>query len=241
MIDIHSHLLPSIDDGAQTIDDSIVLAKIAVSKGMTHSVITPHIHPGRYDNDKKSIQKAFDCLQKALIKEKIPLKIAYAAEVRISVEMMALIAEQKIPFLGRFEEQDIILLEFPHSHILPGSEKLISWLKKRNIRPIIAHPERNKEIQAEISKVVPLLEAGCFLQVTAGSLVGRFGEKSQKVARQLVERHWADFVASDAHNIKHRPPDLSEAYQYLCTRYDENMAKDLLVHNPWALVKDKFN
>ena len=98
MIDIHSHILPGIDDGAETLSESLLLARFAVNNGITHSVITPHIHHGRYENDIISIKNAFDTLQQALWQHSIPLKIAFAAEVRISVEMMTMIAANNIPF-----------------------------------------------------------------------------------------------------------------------------------------------
>jgi protein-tyrosine phosphatase len=240
MIDIHSHLLQVIDDGEKTLDESIALAKYAVNKGITHSVMTPHIHPGRYDNDINSIRCAFNCLKNALLEQKINLKIAYAAEVRISVEMMSLITQNKIPFLGEYHQQRILLLEFPHSHILPGSDKLIHWLNQRQIKSIIVHPERNKELQANPSKIIPFLKAGCLLQVTAGSLVGKFGMKSQKIARLLIENNGADFIASDAHNLKHRPPDLSEAYNYLLHTLGKNKANKFIFDNPWRIVRHHF-
>ena len=239
-IDIHSHLLPCIDDGAQTLDDAIELARYAVAHGITHSVITPHIHPGRYDNDKDTIKAAFDQLQYEINKQNIALKIAYAAEVRISVEMMELIKQNKIPFLGQLQNKNILLLEFPHSHILPGSEKLITWLTNRNIKPIIVHPERNKELQADFSKITPFLKAGSLLQVTAGSLIGKFGPKSQDIARILIENNWAHFVATDAHNLQHRPPDLNEVNQYLQHTIGKTQTRKLLFDNPWSIVNNKF-
>lgn len=240
MIDIHSHLIPAIDDGAQTLDEAMALVRYAVARGITHSVLTPHIHPGRYDNDSDTIHHAFELLNNEIQKQNIPLKIAYAAEVRISVEMMDLITQNKIPFLGQYEEQNILLLEFPHSHILPGSDKLVNWLIKRNIKPMIVHPERNKELQADISKITPFLKAGCFLQVTAGSLVGKFGPKSQQVAQILIENQWAAFIATDAHNLKHRPPDLSEVNTFLTSTLGKTKAQKLLHDNPWNVVKKQF-
>ncbi|WP_198263919.1 CpsB/CapC family capsule biosynthesis tyrosine phosphatase [sulfur-oxidizing endosymbiont of Gigantopelta aegis] len=82
----------------------------------------------------------------------------------------------------------------------------MNWLLKRNIKPIIVHPERNKEIQADFTKIAPFLKAGCLLQITANSVVGKFGSKSQQVAQTLLEKQWVDFIATDAHNLKHRPP-----------------------------------
>ncbi len=239
-IDIHSHLLPGIDDGAKNLGDAIELAQYAVNSGISHSVLTPHIHLGRYDNDHETIHEAFIQLKNELIKQKIPLKIAYAAEVHISPDIMPLLKDNKIPFLGRYKDQNIMLLEFPHSHIIPGTDNLIRWLFKHNIRPIIVHPERNKELQADISKIKPFLKMGCLLQITAGSLIGKFGPKCEQISRFLIENKYAYFVATDAHNIKNRPPELADVNHYLVATMGKEEAKKLLYFNPWNIVKHKF-
>ena len=116
MIDLHCHLLPGIDDGPQTLDESLQLARIAVKNGITHSVVTPHILPGRYDNDSDSIAAVFERFREALRVEQIPLQVAMAAEVRLDPEIIGMIAENRVPFLGEINGYKIILLEFPHGH-----------------------------------------------------------------------------------------------------------------------------
>ncbi len=215
MIDIHSHILPALDDGAMTINDSLELCQFAVDNGISRMLATPHIHPGRYENNKANIAAASLLLKKELLNHQIPLQLAYAAEVRISVEMMEMIARSEIPFVGYYKGFHFLLLEMPHSHILPGSEKLIAWLLKRKIKVIIAHPERNKEIQRDISKLIPFVKQGCLLQLTAASVSGKFGEICQDISRQLIGNQWVSFIATDAHNINNRPPDLKQAMDTL--------------------------
>ncbi len=241
MIDVHSHILPGIDDGAQTLSESLILAQFAVENGITHSVMTPHIHPGRYENDIKSISRAFETLQIALSEQQIPLEIAFAAEVRISAEMMPMIASDNIPFLGSYKDNTLLLLEMPHSHILPGSEKLIDWLMQRNIRPIIAHPERNKQLMADYSRVIPLLQQGCLLQLTAASIAGKFGRECLDFSRYLVENDWVSYVASDAHNIQHRPPDMQQCVNNLTLWAGQEKTNLLVRDNAWKIVSSHFN
>jgi protein-tyrosine phosphatase len=215
MIDVHCHILPGIDDGAQNLTDSIELINIAISDGITHIVATPHIHPGRFDNNIATINTAYNKLVEWIKHTNTPIKLSTAAEVRISVELLSMLESNVIPYVGQWEGDNVMLLEMPHSHILPGSDKLIKLLLNNNIRPLIAHPERNKEIMADPSKIQPFIDQGCLLQVTAGSLVGRFGDSAQAIALQLCEQNLVTLIATDAHNKKHRPPKLAEAYTLL--------------------------
>jgi protein-tyrosine phosphatase len=215
MIDVHCHLLPGIDDGAQTLDDSIELINLAIADGITHIVATPHIHPGRFNNNTASIATAYRQVMRWVKQTNAPIKLSTAAEVRISIELLQMLEHHTIPFVGQWDGYNVILLEMPHSHILPGSDKLIKLLLNNNIRPLIAHPERNKEIMAAPEKIKPFVDQGCLLQVTAGALVGRFGTPAQKVATQLCKENLVTLIATDAHNTKHRPPKLAEAYALL--------------------------
>jgi protein-tyrosine phosphatase len=208
MFDLHCHFLPGIDDGPGIMTESLELARIAVANGITHSVMTPHIHPGRYENDIQTISIVFDQFVEALEIENIPLSIGMAAEVRVSMEMVTMIADHRIPFIGELDGYSVVLLEFPHSHLLPGAQNLVDFLIKENIRPLIAHPERNKDILRNLDLIEPFIDLGCLLQVTAGSLAGKFGSIAQQRGLQMLERDWVHILASDAHNAINRPPEL---------------------------------
>src|ERR1700685_1539592 len=146
MIDLHCHFLPGIDDGAQNLADALALAQAAADDGITYSVMTPPILPGRYENTRSSIEQVFKAFRSALRKARIPLHIGMAAEVRLSPEIVALLSQNEGPVLGELNGYRIILLEFPHTEITPGAEKLIERLLKQKIRPLIAHPERNQDV-----------------------------------------------------------------------------------------------
>lgn len=208
MIDLHCHLLPGIDDGPESLDEAIALAAHAVKSGITYAVVTPHVHIGRYENDLPSIRRDLAKFQAELDSLKISLKLGLGGEVRLGAEIMDLIAESRIPFLGERDGYKILLLEFPHSHIPVGADKFVDWLLKNRIRPLIAHPERNRQIMDEVNKLTPFVTMGCMLQVTAGSVEGRFGEHARQRAVDLLRRGWVSVLASDAHNLEHRPPEL---------------------------------
>lgn len=237
MIDLHCHLLPGIDDGAQTLDESLELARLAVADGITHSVCTPHINIGRFDNDVRTISAAFEQLQQGLIDAGIPLKISMGAEVRISPEMMFLIEKDRIPYLGNWQGKKVLLLEMPHSHIPPGSDKLVKWLLSRNILPMIAHPERNRDVQKNPSALRPFIQMGCLFQLTASSITGAFGETSQAIAIDLLKQQLATVIATDAHNVKRRPPLLKEGLQAAAEVIGEAAATQLVLDNPLVIIE----
>jgi len=208
MIDLHCHLLPGIDDGPESLDEAIALAAHAVKSGITYAVVTPHVHIGRYENDLPSIRRDLAKFQAELDSLKIPLRLGLGGEVRLGAEVMDLVAESRIPFLGERDGYRIMLLEFPHGHIPVGADKFVAWLLKNRIRPLIAHPERNGEIMDDVNKLTPFVTMGCMLQLTAGSVEGRFGEPARERAVDLLRRGWVSVLASDAHNLEHRPPEL---------------------------------
>ena len=144
MYDIHCHLIPGIDDGARDEAEALSLLRIAVEEGITYVVLTPHMHLGRFDNFKNDIFDAFIALKLLAAKENIPLELAFAAEVRIDADLLHLFKQGKIPFFKGENNQQVILLELPHSQFPPGAEKLISWMVAQGITPLIAHPERNR-------------------------------------------------------------------------------------------------
>ncbi|WP_428035822.1 tyrosine-protein phosphatase [Amphritea sp.] len=236
MIDLHCHILPGIDDGPATLNESLELARIAASDGIRHMVVTPHIHPGRYDNQISTIAPVLQKFKEALLEHSIPLTLSMGAELRISAEMIGMIPAGKIPFLGEWEGQKVLLLELPHSHIPPGSDKLIGWLKAQNIIPMIAHPERNKEIINNIDKINPFIEQGCLLQITAMSIAGRFGSSAFEIAKELLVRGWVTVMASDAHNASHRPPILTEGIQAAANLIGDEAALRLVKETPEMIV-----
>ncbi len=240
MIDLHSHLLPGIDDGAPDLETALALARVAVQDGITHLVCTPHIHPGRYDNTPASIMAARDIFAAGLKAENIALRIAAAAEVRFGMELMLAIGQGQIPFLGEWQGKKVLLLEFPHGELPFGAERLTAWLLQRNIVPMIAHPERNKGIMRSPSKLKPFIQQGCLLQVTASSVAGRFGPAAQEIAHALLEQGVVTILASDAHNLEYRPPILSEGLEHAAELIGESQAELLVRHRPWQIAQSHF-
>ncbi|WP_028469781.1 tyrosine-protein phosphatase [Neptunomonas japonica] len=236
MIDLHCHLLPGVDDGAENLPDAMELARMAVADGIRHMVLTPHLHPGRYDNSLAGLQPHFDAFKQALDEQQVPLSLSLACEVRLSAEVLQLAATNVLPFIGKWNGYDVLLLELPHSHIPPGSDKLVKWLLARNIIPMIAHPERNKDIVHNLDKILPFVNLGCLFQVTAMSVTGEFGAPAYQRAHEILENDWVTVIATDAHNRQHRPPILSKARHLIEQMYGAARAQDLFINHPFTIV-----
>ena len=241
MYDIHCHLLPQIDDGSPSMEYSLDMARFAVEHGTTHMVVTPHIHPGRYDNDREGIAAVCQNFRQALSDADIPLVLGMAAEVRLSAEVMSLFQQHKIPFLGEAEGFTTLLLELPHDQVPPGSENLVDWLGERSCQAMIAHPERNKGIMRNPELLDRFIERGCLVQITAGSLVGKFGKQAQGIAEQLLLDGKVDVIASDSHNLTHRTPDLGAGFQRATELVGLLAATKLVIDNPRRITASQFN
>lgn len=236
MIDLHCHLLPNVDDGPKTVRESIALAQMAVADGITVSVLTPHIHPVRYVNTRSSLQRTFEAFQRVLKLKRIPLAVRLGGEMRLSPESLELILEEEVPFLGTVDGYRIVLLEFPHQIIPVGSVSFVSKLLDMKIRPLIAHPERNKMIMHNPEKIRPFVDMGCWLQITAGSIAGHFGGSPFKTALYLLENEWAWVIASDAHNQEHRPANLSEGRDAIARLFGASLAQSMVLDRPARII-----
>ena len=235
MIDLHSHILPGIDDGAVDAGETLALLRLAAADGIRRMVATPHINPGYFDNDRATINAALAVARALVQQHQIPIELAAAAEVRLTDQLMSAIELQQLPFLGQWQGQQVLLLELPHSHVPAGTDKLLKWLGKKQIIAMIAHPERNREIQSNPQLLQRLQSAGCLFQLTASSLLGDLGDRHQQCAEQLVRQRLYQVMASDCHNLQRRPPKLQQARQQLAQLTDEHYADALVLEHP-ALI-----
>jgi len=238
VIDLHSHILAGIDDGARTLDDTLSIAQNAVENGVTHMMCTPHIHLGTFDNTQLTIKSAYLVACKALQNANVPLKLAMACEIRICPEIMSLFQQDELPYIGSWQGRSALLLELPHSHIPPGTENLIKWLLSKGIQPIIPHPERNRDILANYNKAKWLKQQGCLFQLTAGAFVNRFSESVFETAWQMLNDQMVDYVASDTHNTSKRPNDMKAAYHAVVASANVSVANDLFVNVPQKLTQN---
>lgn len=215
------------------------MAKFALTQGISRVILTPHIQPGCYDNNRETIQRAYQQFTAALQEHDIALQIGMAAEVRVCAELPQMILQNHIPFLGNWQGKKVLLLEFPHDSVPVGAEQLIQWLLARDIVPMIAHPERNQGLLRRPEKLTPFIKLGCLLQVTASSLTGLFGKNCQQYAFKLLKANWVTAIASDAHNMHKRLPSFAGVPECLEPLIGESACRRLLYDNPLRLIQSQ--
>lgn len=237
MIDIHSHILPEVDDGARNVDEALTMLRMAVDGGVTTQVLTPHIHLGRFDNNKSALTQQFLHFRERVAAENIPIRLLLGAELRIGPEIMQMVQQDQIPWLGLYKGKRTFLLEFPRIDVPYGSDNLVRWLIQKNIMPIIVHPERNKSFIQTPSKLQTFIDLGCPLQITASSLSGKFGPEAQQFGLDLVAKQQVFAVASDCHNVKGRAPDLSDAFNLIQQLHGGTLADHLVNLQPHSVMR----
>lgn len=213
LVDIHCHILPGVDDGAQTIEDSIGMAKKAVSEGISHILCTPHHNNGTYLNKKDDVIRRVADLQAVLDEQEIPLILYEGQEVRLSADIMKRIAQNEILFADLSNKY--ILIEFPSMEVPMFAHRALFELCANGYVPIIVHPERNSQIIKNPNLMIPFIEMGCLAQLTCASYVGQFGKEIQKVSKIMIEHGMVHLLASDAHNLEGRNFFTKEAYEKL--------------------------
>lgn len=235
MIDIHSHILFGLDDGADTLDTSVEMARMAVADGVTHMACTPHVLQDRYPNSTATILPAVKSFQSVLRDRGIPLTLVPGADVHIGWDLPTRLARNEIPTLNRSR---YFLLEPPHQVVAPRLEEFVRLLLETGFIPIITHPERLRWVRRHYAVVRRLNEMGCPLQLTADSLLGGFGPVAKEYATRMVDDGLDCIVASDAHGLRRRTPELSPAMRIVAARWGEEAAEKMFVTNPGIILAD---
>ncbi|MBM7539774.1 tyrosine-protein phosphatase [Amphibacillus cookii] len=251
MIDIHCHILPGIDDGAKQLEDSLAMAKEAVCQGVHTIIATPHHKNGQYENNKLSILQHVKQLNAKINEADIPLTILPGQEIRIYGEMVEDFERGELLTLN--ETSQYAFVELPTNHVPRYTEKLLFDLQVNNITPIIVHPERNTELLEHPNHLYDFVRNGVLTQVTAASLVGKFGKKIKKFSHELIETNLTHFIASDAHNLKSRSFMMAEATEQFKDLYGQHYlytfmenaqllidGETIYVDEPHRITKKKF-
>jgi len=234
MIDFHNHILPNLDDGSISLEMSLSMLECASKQGITDVVNTVHFQHPKVDGLDISygrIKQKTEDLQSELNKKSINIKIHIGAEV-FYLQNLLEISNNPLVTMGNGK---YMLIEF-HPYQLPKNHKKTFFdLKMAGITPIIAHPERYKEIQKDINKVLEWLNAGCLIQVDAGSVLGTLGNAAKEVAEKIIKNHWCQILGSDAHDNKKRNFILKDAVIIAENWIGEN-ARSLVYENPRSII-----
>ena len=235
MIDIHCHLLPGIDDGAQTLPSSLEMARIAVADGITTIFCTPHIYPGLYENQGPDIRRRVDDLQKILRDAGIALELSFGADTHLVPEVREGLRTGRIPTLGGGR---YLLLEPSHHVRPPRFKESVFELIGAGYVPVITHPERLTWVEQHYADFTDLARSGAWMQVTGGALVGRFGPRVKKIAERFVGDGWTHVLASDGHTTGQRSPLLAEARARAEVLLGDVEATRLVLDRPEAILRN---
>jgi protein-tyrosine phosphatase len=232
MVDIHHHLLPGLDDGPKDLDASIAMARMAAEDGITHVVATPHAS-NRYAFDPALIAQKLAELRHALDERGIPLVLASGCDFHLSYDNIqdALAHPRKYTI----NATEYLLVELPDLTISPHLGETLYDLRVAGMVPILTHPERNPRLQSDSGRIRSWLQHDLLVQVTAGSVLGEMGKAAERMAHMLLANRWVHFLATDAHDVRHRPPQMRRAHDLVAERYGAEYADRLCTANPAAV------
>jgi protein-tyrosine phosphatase len=233
MVDIHCHVLPDVDDGAPTMEVALEMLRRGAEDGTRVAVLTPHIKAGGGQELTELHHRRLDELREAAEAADIGVELHQGAELefRFGLEEVA-----QWPTVGLAGSQ-YVLVDLPPGPLSPWLDKALFALRAAGFRPILAHPERHRELAMSRSQMEGLRQQDLLFQVTAGSFTGRFGRRAQATAEMMLGEGWVEFVASDAHNLDKRPFSLRSARARVEELGGPDQARRLFYHNPRALIR----
>lgn len=235
MIDIHNHVLVGVDDGPQSLDETIALLKQARAQGIKGIVVTPHhLHP-RYDNIFADVECGINKLQHNQQIKDLEIQLYAGQEIRITDQILDDIDQHKVKGINGSK---YLLIELPSNSVPHYTKNLLYEIQTKGFVPIIAHPERNKAIAKDINLLYELINNGALSQITASSLTGELGKNIQKLSIQMLEHNLVHFVASDAHHSESRPFSLDALFSTPKLKNIESVINVLLDNNE-AMIQDK--
>jgi len=233
MVDIHCHILPGLDDGAKSLEEALEMAEMAIEDGITHVVGTPHAN-GEYRFDSDLVRERRNELQAKLGDR---LLLGTGCDFHLSVENLGEIRASPTKF--SINQKRYLLVEFADFAIPPTAEEALHGLQLMGLSPIITHPERNQLICSQPQRLWGWLRQGCYIQVTAQSLLGKWGESARKQVEYWLDQRIVHFFASDAHNATQRPLRLRQAYAVVAGRWGVSTAQSLFHENPLAAFEGR--
>ncbi len=237
MIDLHTHILPGVDDGVTTEDEAVEFARMAVDDGIRVCVATPHCKEGFYINDRSSILSAVQRLTRRLEQERIELVVEPGAEVHICPDLVERVRDGRAPTLA--DNGTTLLLELSLTQYPVDLENLIFQLKLAGLEVLLAHPERIRFFQDDVTRLEAVIRLGAYGQITTGSILGVFGRTARSFSEELPRKELVHVVASDAHGTGGRPPVISQSIEAMIPIVGEARARSMAKQAPAALLEGR--
>jgi len=235
MIDLHTHILPGLDDGVETEDEAVEFARLAARDGTEVIVATPHCKEGSWFHDRASVLENVERLRRRLEHERVPIRLVPGAEVHLCPDLVERVRDGRAPTLA--DNDKTLLLELSLNQYPVDLENLVFQLKLAGIETVFAHPERIRFFQDDFSRYEAVIHLGAWGQVTTGSVTGQFGSDAREFAREALRKGLLHVLASDSHNLRGRPPILSEALMATAELVGESRARAMCTDAPAALLE----
>ncbi|RJP80384.1 MAG: phosphotransferase [Candidatus Zixiibacteriota bacterium] len=234
MVDIHTHVLPDLDDGPGTVEESLDLARAAWEAGTRTIVATPHVLNLATLGDNSLIYQRFEEFRATLQAVLPELNLVLGSEIYFQPHLSDYLC---FPAATLNNTRRYMLVEFSLGDIPRGWEREIAAMRKNGVIPVLAHPERNAVVIGKPALVGKMVAEGALIQMNAGSLTGQFGSAVKKVAQILLRKGWVHVIASDSHSAEHRGPDLRKAVDVAAGEIGAAAAGRLVQENPWFILK----
>lgn len=236
MIDTHLHILPGVDDGPETIDEALALARVLVREGVHSAVATPHYNDEFPRRSAAEIRARVRDLQYALDRMAIPLRLYGGHEVLIKPGLVEDVQAGRVATLN---DSRYLLLELWTSTWIPETERVIFELRAAGIVPVLAHVERYRAIQDNPGRLAALIQQGALAQLTTGSLTNLWGKTARRSAETLLKKGLIHCIASDAHGLQKRMPDVAAGLQSAGKFLDKGYVRRMVEAQPAAIVKNE--
>lgn len=237
MVDIHCHILPEVDDGAEDLSEALEMARMAADCGVTDLVTTSHFRGVEEEMEALEVlNRQFRLLEGAIRREGIPLHLYPGAEILCLGETGQLAREKRLPTIG---QTDYVLCEFFFDAPYGYMDEILAEIAEAGYRPVIAHPERYHAICQEPRRAERWFRKGYVIQMNKGSILGAFGGRVQETARWMLDRGVVHMIASDAHSPHRRTTDMTKLRRWLLERYPRGYARLLLEENPGRLIRGR--
>ena len=235
MIDIHTHILPGIDDGVSSDDEAVEFARVAVEDGTRTIVATPHCKEGFFFSDRATVLERVAALRDRLAAANVDVTLVPGAEVHVCADLVERIRDGRAPTLA--DNGKTLLLELSLSQHHVGLEDLVFQLKLAGIVVVFAHPDRIRYLQDDASRYEEVIRLGAYGQITTGSILGTFGETAREFSDELLRKGLVHVLASDGHNVRGRHPRMREARDVCAELVGEAYASAMTVDAPRALLE----
>lgn len=236
-IDIHSHILPGIDDGAENFKMSMEMLQIAQRNGIRAVILTPHHKPMHHNAKAEKIRALAGQLQEKAEQAGMEMKLYTGNEFYYSSEMVRTLEEGQACTMA---DSDYVLVEFGPMDGIEHIRRGIYQLLSAGYRPILAHAERYESVCRDVGRVEDLIAMGCYIQVNGGSILGHYGLGTKQIVRKLLKKQLVHFVATDAHTNGKRSPEMAECACYLEKRYGKEYMDRLLRINPSQIIANRY-